>query len=836
MPYTKKAKDVEGARAEAIDTELSFLAGIAHPAKDKPEITTNGNEVVLPHLTLSSNLSDYLFDGSVSNKGKNFMESLGKVIAFNWYIGQADFNITNVSVQSTWDKLCYPYDFDCCFQNIQSDDSFAKKRTPGYETVDLDAQATGPDVIHAALINLRNSAKVSGIDTTDFDKIFDPKNLSAITKGFNAQLMAISKLPPEKVSSIVAKHTPEGPDREAYNEYLAAKGKQAKEMAVAHIKDLLKAYIDRVERTGFDTFVIMSESRAKNREINYKLAKKYLDSLESGQPLSFNKQAILNEREKIRVAEHGTGANTIGSDELNEIFNIAANLTSTPANDFKNAIAKKPKPTGVVEEVLQQLPSDPSQVPVDFIQLDPQDVMGQIEEGLVDHTPPKYQVKPGTDVTRQLLADLDRLKDRLGGAPNFAGGIVTLNNDDANKTFMGQPLSAVKDWFRMTLQKQWVPQFFWTAVSRLFNVTNNVTPYEEAHQRIQRFGIVSANKEEIHSILDSGDPQRYIEFNQMTGLAWHPSDNGPGMEKFYLRMMDDFLTTYYEDAKARGDDALIEYYKAYSGVCFEDRMKIIEQYMATHPTLEMEAQAQAEVADGEAMDIDPSLIASYDDKTDINNVLYAECGELTARLTKKNGEETVPTPQELWDHLVKKGVAGREFPASDGTGAKVKITADFLNTDEVRSNLIDIVMVLAEGPKIVKAIEMPKDLESVADYDASTDITNVIFQELKELSALIAQKENAEPGRGRMPTMQELWDRLVEKGVAGREFPKSSGSQEQVALSAEYLNKDEVREFFIDDMCAIDDGPKITVKAEVIATEEPQIAPVEDHTSVMSHV
>ncbi|RUR04233.1 hypothetical protein [Legionella sp. km772] len=382
---------------------------------------------------------------------------------------------------------------------------------------------------------------------------------------------------------------------------------------------------------------------------------------------------------------------------------------------------------------------------------------------------------------------------------------------------MGQPLTAVKDWFRMTLQKKWFPEFFWTAVAKLFNVSDKTTTYEEAHQRIQRFGLVSANMEQVHNILDGGDPKRYIEFNQMTGLAWHPSDNGVGIEKYYLNMMNDFMTTYYEDAKARGDDALIEYYKAYTGVCFEDRMKLIEQYMAAHPTLEMQAAAKDNVE--AEMDIDPSLIASYDDSTDINNVLYAECGELTARLTKKNGEETSPTPQDLWDHLVKKGVVGREFPAPDGSGAKVKISLDYLNSDEVRSNLIDIVMVLQDGPKITKKVEMPKELDDVADYNSSTNITDVLFQEIKELSALIAQKENAKPGMGRTPTMQEIWERLVEKGVAGREFPKSNGSDEKVAITAEYLNKDEVREYFIEDMCAVEDGPKIAVKAEVSLTD-----------------
>lgn len=125
MPYIKTTKDKEGAIAEAIGTELTFMAGMSHPAVDRPQIVTEGNKVHLPKLRLSSNLSDLLFDGFISNKGEKFLESLGKIIAFNWYVGQGDLNITNVSVSN---GLCYAYDFDCGFQSIQSDDSFAKKK------------------------------------------------------------------------------------------------------------------------------------------------------------------------------------------------------------------------------------------------------------------------------------------------------------------------------------------------------------------------------------------------------------------------------------------------------------------------------------------------------------------------------------------------------------------------------------------------------------------------------------------------------------------------------------------------------------------------------------
>ncbi|RUR04217.1 hypothetical protein [Legionella sp. km772] len=97
---------------------------------------------------------------------------------------------------------------------------------------------------------------------------------------------------------------------------------------------------------------------------------------------------------------------------------------------FERAAPKKPSPDELVRQVIEQLPSNPDELPRGFVELDPDDVMRLIEEQAVDNGPLQYQVKSGEDVTRKLLADLDRLKNKLGGAPNFAGGIVTLNDAD----------------------------------------------------------------------------------------------------------------------------------------------------------------------------------------------------------------------------------------------------------------------------------------------------------------------------------------------------------------------------------------------------------------------
>ena len=191
-------------------------------------------------------------------------------------------------------------------------------------------------------------------------------------------------------------------------------------------------------------------------------------------------------------------------------------------------------------------------------------------------------------------------------------------------------------------------------------------------------------------------------------------------------------------------------------------------------------------------------------------MIYKECGELIAR-----NKQALPTPQQLWEHLVKKGVVGQEFPGTKG-GDKIKLTADYLNSDEVRDDLIDVVMVLNDGPKI---IELPSNMDMVADWNADTPIEDVICQEIKELSDI----------KKVPPTPQELWERLELKGVAGKEFPVHKGSLEKVALTAEYLNQDKIRENLIDEYMVLADGPQIVIKV----TASPQRELTEDAGSSM---
>tara|TARA_Y100000385_G_scaffold148844_1_gene154369 strand:+ start:1494 stop:2075 length:582 start_codon:yes stop_codon:yes gene_type:complete len=134
-----------------------------------------------------------------------------------------------------------------------------------------------------------------------------------------------------------------------------------------------------------------------------------------------------------------------------------------------------------LKKMLGKLPEDPNRIPISLFKHSPEDI-AELIDSLIKYYEPAPPPNDGREFTRELLGGLDKFKDELGGAPNFQGGIVTLNNDDADKTFMGQPLPAVKDWFRKTLDEGWKPKSFWTLVAKHFSVTKKgQTQYEKTH-------------------------------------------------------------------------------------------------------------------------------------------------------------------------------------------------------------------------------------------------------------------------------------------------------------------------------------------------------------------
>lgn len=212
----------------------------------------------------------------------------------------------------------------------------------------------------------------------------------------------------------------------------------------------------------------------------------------------------------------------------------------------------------VINKTITTLTSEEKNIPENFLNIPPAKVKQEIENKITETDLIETPLQ-GKNLFGKVLDALDKLKEKLGGSRHFVGS-PNINKEDNQKTFLGIPMAAVKDWLRMTLDKKWNPAPFWKGIAKLFDVTrdNSFSQYEEAFVSIQRFELLIANKNRFFEILDFQQEDRYGELSAITGLAWHPRLNGSGTEKMYIEFIEKFLTEYFEDAKQKGEEALLE--------------------------------------------------------------------------------------------------------------------------------------------------------------------------------------------------------------------------------------------------------------------------------------
>lgn len=330
----------------------------------------------------------------------------------------------------------------------------------------------------------------------------------------------------------------------------------------------------------------------------------------------------------------------------------------------------------VIEDTVTTLPQNPDDVPDEFYSILSDEIAYNILAQITENRPSisPSQIKDGRYRYSAVLEDLERLKNQLGGSSAFKNKLPSINDEDCNKIFLGVPISAVKDWFRKILKDGWSPKFFWSKLASCFGVSQkDMSQYEEAHIRIQRFGILIENREYFQDILDRKEETAYGDLCKFTGLAWHPTQNGVGTEKMYMEFIDQFLTEYYEDAKSKGDDALVEFFNAFEGVCFEDRARKLEAYAMKHP-LSQNVKALAEVVQ----------VADWSSSNKFEDVCMKEVTALALEIG------TTPYVSQLKERLEKKKVFETEF-ATD-SGIKIKPTEEqFISWVEIA---IDVYMIL----------------------------------------------------------------------------------------------------------------------------------------------
>lgn len=308
----------------------------------------------------------------------------------------------------------------------------------------------------------------------------------------------------------------------------------------------------------------------------------------------------------------------------------------------------------VCEKTMQELPETQEEIPKDFAAI-PTEVLENLVKTETAELPELKGIKDGRQFYRNVLNELDRFKDKLGGSPVFKSKKPNMDPNDNRKTFMGVSLAAVKDWFRMVLDKEWKPAFFWKTVAKMFGVSaeTKMSQYEDVYLRIQRFGMCGANKDRLFQILDSGNKTAFKEMYQLSGLMWHASDNPAAVEKDFLNLIDLYFTKYFEVAKQKGDAALMEFFNALTGVCFEARCRNIHAYILKNPLPDVQGVA---------------AISDWNTGAPVKEAYEKELMALALAL------KTSPTPAQLRERLTEKGVfeegfleaTGRQKPTLEG--------------------------------------------------------------------------------------------------------------------------------------------------------------------------
>lgn len=177
--------------------------------------------------------------------------------------------------------------------------------------------------------------------------------------------------------------------------------------------------------------------------------------------------------------------------------------------------------------------------------------------------------------------DLEQFRSRLGGSPHYPDGRPSY--EPSSKTFFGIPLESCRAWCQERIDRSTVGKSFWKAVGRAFGLSETpLTPFERAALYMESMRALAVHRDRLADAFrrDASEGSRLM--GALTRLACHPAANG-GSEGM-IRNIDEGLElfrTQYENAKLQGQ--LEDFFAALGGVCFENRMTMLQEYAMAHP-------------------------------------------------------------------------------------------------------------------------------------------------------------------------------------------------------------------------------------------------------------
>ncbi len=309
------------------------------------------------------------------------------------------------------------------------------------------------------------------------------------------------------------------------------------------------------------------------------------------------------------------------------------------------------------DHVERSLDTQPSGVPDSIETLPKSKLASWLKSGVTVEPVPELNTPSADGLYQDMRNQLDKMKDDLGGCPNYPDGKPVLNR--CNYLF-GKPFEPLRVWTSKAIKNGWKPKFLWKLLSQVVGARNvnrerytGLTQYEYCALALESTRYLKANMEELQKRLKNGDSPSDF-FTITTGWLIHLPNNG---SELLIDQIADFISLLekaYAEAKESGQVGNFMQKAMVNGsVCFEARMRDLQNYYSKYGK------------EG-AGDLD-KIRRGYDQWSSLEHILTSVQEEFNDEwLQTHPGEPYERKDFEGW--LLEKGLIGFKFQGGGGEG------------------------------------------------------------------------------------------------------------------------------------------------------------------------
>lgn len=310
-----------------------------------------------------------------------------------------------------------------------------------------------------------------------------------------------------------------------------------------------------------------------------------------------------------------------------------------------------------------------------------------------------------TRLIDELLEEIVRHKEELGGSPNFGEALPSYQQNRG--TICGYPMEAFEAFCREHINKagNFITRGFFKVLAKVGGIREEAmasTPYEQACLQLQSLKALAQKKSVLERMFTEAD--NYADrsdvasacgafFADISRIACHVSYNRPAGILNAVHTHFDMLRMQFPHEREAG--RLTEFFSALHGVCFEDRTRILQEYCEEHP---VEGPVMREVPqDGHLYVSDISFLPDVNSQMDYGDVACKWIGQIVLSHRMSREQQDALTMEDVLPCLIYE-MSGKTYMDIDENGESkdtpVEITEDMLRSEQFKNILVDVLMVL----------------------------------------------------------------------------------------------------------------------------------------------